>query len=523
MAEIIKHDVTDHRYRYGAAGTAPKIASAQQKPVLVQKPVVPIPVVAPTPIVVPIPVQPIAPAAVIPTVVNTPKQEPVTPPISAEIQEKLHAEAKAKKEAELKHEELKKSVSTLQQALKYPEFRAVKFGVAGIGQGGSRLAEQFYKFGYPAVVMNTAKQDLSHIKVPEENKVFMDYTLGGAAKDLALGQEATIQYAEQVAQLMHEKFTDVDMLLLAATTGGGTGSGGITTLVQIAHSLRDIGGIPIILLCTLPLEDEGAIVKSNAIKTLDKLATLVRDGVITSLIIVDNAKIQQKYPDVSAGQFWDVANFDIVNIFHTFNVLAACHSKYANLDPMDYTRVLSSGSCTILGKMVVPVYTEEGHIAMHEDELARALTSSIKSGLLAEGFDLKETVRAGIILTAREDILNQIPAININYAFNVLGETIGDAAVFRGIYADENKQDEITVYSMFSGIGLPRDRINAMLASAEEGMQHIEDKQADKSKMRVLDPSFTEQTQSVYDKMKQQSTPFGRMINRHKGRSSRTR
>lgn len=440
-----------------------------------------------------------------------------------EVKKEEKVDSKVPKKQPQKQFEKKKPVETLQQALKNENVKSVNFGVVGIGHAGNRIAEQFFKFGYETIALNTAKQDLSHISIPEENKILMDYTLGGAGKDLSLGQEAMTEYAEQTAELMYDKFQDIDQYLLVCGGGGGSGSGGITTLIQIASSLRDLGGLPIVLIYTLPLENEGATVQSNAIKTLDKLATLVRDEVITSLIVVDNSRIQQKYSEVSMGRFWDVANFDITNTFHTFNVLTACDSKYVNLDPMDYTRVLASGNCTILGKKVVPVEIQDGQMLMEDDELARALIDTIHSGLLAEGFNLQETVRTGVILTARNDILNQIPAINVNFALETLKEHTGDAAVFNGIYADENKRDEITVYALFSGLGLPRERIDSLLAKAEESIQKVEEKQADKNKMHVLDRNFSEPTQSAYDKMKRKSTSFGKMINRRRGRTGRSR
>ena len=47
---------------------------------------------------------------------------------------------------------------------------AYRFAIVGIGQGGSRIAETFWKMGYRRVaVMNTAIQDLKPIKIPQEN------------------------------------------------------------------------------------------------------------------------------------------------------------------------------------------------------------------------------------------------------------------------------------------------------------------------------------------------------------------
>src|SRR5574343_568847 len=67
---------------------------------------------------------------------------------------------------------------------------AIRFGFVGAGQGGSRIAECFHQFGYPTCVINTASQDLTYIKVPEDRKLCMTYGMGGAGKDIAIGADA---------------------------------------------------------------------------------------------------------------------------------------------------------------------------------------------------------------------------------------------------------------------------------------------------------------------------------------------
>ena len=49
---------------------------------------------------------------------------------------------------------------------------AYKFAIIGVGQGGSRIAETFWNLGYRRVcVINTAKQDLKYINIPEDRFV----------------------------------------------------------------------------------------------------------------------------------------------------------------------------------------------------------------------------------------------------------------------------------------------------------------------------------------------------------------
>jgi cell division GTPase FtsZ len=130
--------------------------------------------------------------------------------------------------------------------------RSVNLGVAGVGQCGSKLAEEFYNRGYKVVAINTAMQDLEHIHIPESQKMFLDYSLGGAAKDLDTGQAAAEEYAGEIRKHLEDNFEDSDVLLLTVSGGGGTGSGAAETMVEIMSQL----GKPLSVLYVLPLSSE---------------------------------------------------------------------------------------------------------------------------------------------------------------------------------------------------------------------------------------------------------------------------
>lgn len=391
--------------------------------------------------------------------------------------------------------------------------KSIIFGVVGWGQGGSRIAEEFAKYGYPVCVGNTAKQDLEHINLPPDRKLFIDYALGGVGKDIGLGEEAFIESQDQIISMLENTFRDnVDQIIVSVGGGGGTGSGAAVPLAKLVSQF----GLPVIVLYTLPMYNEGATTKYNAVKVLDKLSRLVINDEIHSLIIVDNSRIELVYPNVSTGNLWKLANFDIVNGLHIFNALSASSSKYTSLDPMDFARILSTGNCLIYGKMEVPITMESGKVVMREDELASAIINNMNQSLLAEGFDLTETERAGVIVVGKEEILDQIPAVNMNYAFAMLSEATKGTGLFRGIYADEMAGNKLTVYTLYSGLGVPRARIDNLIADAEDEQQNMEAKVGNKKeKMSVLERPQMQQVDR-YQKLSQKHTSFGRMVERRK-------
>ena len=83
---------------------------------------------------------------------------------------------------------------------------AFNFAVVGVGQGGSRLAESFWNLGYRRVgIINTAQQDLSLIKVPEENKLLIGD--GGAGKNPAAADEVFRTRYEDILDFLKKTFS----------------------------------------------------------------------------------------------------------------------------------------------------------------------------------------------------------------------------------------------------------------------------------------------------------------------------
>lgn len=436
------------------------------------------------------------------------------PELDSQVLQAAKAELRevAQEVAAEKYVPKEQAVDTLEKALLDPTIKGVKWGVIGAGQAGGRLAEQFYKFGYPACVVNTAKQDMTLLEIPEQNKLFLDYALGGAGKDMAVGEAALLEYQDNIISLMRSTFgQDVETIVICVGGGGGTGSGAAYNLVKMVARF----GLPVTVLYTLPLNSEGSLTKANSIRALDLIARLTAQDQVNALVIVDNSKIEQIYPNVSTSQFWQVANFDIVNTLNMFNTLCRCDTKYDSLDPMDFVRIFSVGNCSIYGKIEIPVEIEGGQVLMYEDELANQVIATLQSGLLADGFDLKETVAGGIIVTGPEEVLDQIPAVNLNFMYHRLNELIGDANIYRGLYRDDDPRPRLTVYTILSGLGLPTQRVEKLLHEAQNAVDSMESKKADKSKM-IVDTSqqTTDREADIYKDMKQRSTAFGRLSQR---------
>ena len=118
------------------------------------------------------------------------------------------------------------------------EDAAFNFAIVGVGQGGSRLAESFWNLGYRRVgIINTAKQDLSLINVPEQNKLLIGD--GGAGKNPDAADEVFRTRYEDILDFLKRTFgTSYERVLVCAGAGGGTGAGGVARVIDICHDLN---------------------------------------------------------------------------------------------------------------------------------------------------------------------------------------------------------------------------------------------------------------------------------------------
>ena len=75
---------------------------------------------------------------------------------------------------------------------------------------------------------------------------------------------------------------------------------------------------------------EGIKVQDNSKKTISKVIDSQKAGVLSPLVILDNEKIKQLYPNLTVNQFWSTANNSICSILHLFNKISAKEIPEAN-------------------------------------------------------------------------------------------------------------------------------------------------------------------------------------------------
>lgn len=388
---------------------------------------------------------------------------------------------------------------------------AIELAVIGVGQAGSRIAEVFHKKGYDAGVINTSAQDLEYIEVLDNQKLLLDGSLGGTGKDLDLGREIFEDNISKIMPFVDEVADGNHMLYLAVSGGGGTGSSSVDTLVPMLFET----GLPVGVIYVLPKATEDAQSKRNSIETLSRLARMTADNMVSNLIVVDNARIEQIYANLSQSKFWETSNNAIVEPLHVFNSLTAKPSRFTSLDPSDFGKIISCGDCSTYGVIEVEDY-------MEETSLAEAVIDSLGSNMLASGFDLGQTRTGGVIITGPKETLEKIPAININYCFHMISEQTNGASIFQGVYDVDSDSDSVKIYSWFAGLGLPKDRVDSLKKESRQQAEVASEKEKNRASAMTLDleeNQVANMATEINRKIKKKKSGFNRL---QKGGASRS-
>lgn len=408
---------------------------------------------------------------------------------------------------EMNQEELAKLRAKMTNTVGKPvekKKRSLNFGFVGTGQAGSKLSAAAYKLGYNAVAFNTTTVDLEYVELPEQNKILLDYGLGGASKDPEIGHEAAQTHKELIYSALNEKLNSAQIFILCTSLGGGSGSGSIDTMIDVMRALDK----PIVVISVLPMMSEDPQTKKNALSALAKLSSYVQSNTIANLIVADNLKIESILSDCPSFEFYKIANDAILEPLDIFNTYSSAPSDVKSLDPTEFAKVLLDGSgLSLYGSVTVDNWQDS-------TALASAVVDNLTSGLLAEGFDLKQTKYVGVMFLANKKVWSEMPSVSINYAMTLVQDFAGvPVGVFRGVYESDIPEDVVKVYSFFSGLALPDSRIQDLKKEVASHTETLKTKDTTRNLALNLDTGESKATSAadlVRQKIKQKSSTFGK-------------
>lgn len=161
---------------------------------------------------------------------------------------------------------------------------SVRIKVIGVGGGGSNAVTRMVREGIPGVeffTLNTDSRSLQMCEAPTKVQLGDKLTRGlGAGGDPAVGFKAAQESREQLRDVC----SDADMIFVTAGMGGGTGTGAVPVVAEMAKA----SGALTIAVVTKPFGFEGLHRRQQAEEGLAKLAPHV-----DTLIAIPNDRLLQ--------------------------------------------------------------------------------------------------------------------------------------------------------------------------------------------------------------------------------------
>jgi tubulin-like protein CetZ len=250
----------------------------------------------------------------------------------------------------------------------------MKVTVIGFGQCGGRIADEFVKINKTAInrrgieicpgvyAVNTDSADLAclhYIKADYKHRILIggNKTGGhGVGKINELGALVTKEEADKVLDAIQgtKHLYESDAFILAASGGGGTGSGAISVMTKLIK--EHFNTKPVYDIVVLPFEHEEQTEERSTFNTAACLKSI--NASADALFIYDNQRLGKK-GNYLKGNFTQI-NKDIVYPF--YDLLCAGEEtkrKYIGsktLDAGDIKQTLTGWTCMGFGSVDVPVF-----------------------------------------------------------------------------------------------------------------------------------------------------------------------
>ncbi len=322
--------------------------------------------------------------------------------------------------------------------------------VIGAGGGGSNSVDWLYKKGIKGAEIIAVNTDDQHLRITQADKKLLigrELTKGlGAGGDPKIGEQA----AEESRQELKELLKDTDMLFALTGLGGGTGTGALPVIAQMA---KDMGAI-VVGVVTMPFKIERARV-DKAEMGLQKLRKSCN-----SVIVIDNNRLVEIAGNLPVNQAFAVANELVATMIKSIVETIALPSL-VNLDFADVKAIMTHGSLCSMG---VGESDSENRV---EEAVRRAMNNPLLE------VDYKGATGALIHITGGPDMTLE----EVNRVGELITESLdSDAMVMWGSRIQEDMKGRIRVMLISTGVKSPwiigPEEVEHKV-SAQEGLNEV--------------------------------------------------
>src|SRR3989339_777369 len=211
--------------------------------------------------------------------------------------------------------------------------------VVGCGGAGNNTINRISEVGVvgaETIAVNTDAQDLLYTTADKKILIGKELTKGlGAGGIPKIGEDAAHEQEHEIKNAL----AGADMVFLTCGLGGGTGTGSIPVVAEIAKKQ----GALTVGIVTIPFSMEGHRRYENAMFGLDNL-----EKHVDTLIVIPNDKLIELAPDLPLHTAFKVADEILTNAVKGIAELVT-KAGLVNLDFADIRAIMGNGGVALIG------------------------------------------------------------------------------------------------------------------------------------------------------------------------------
>lgn len=304
-----------------------------------------------------------------------------------------------------------------------------KICVVGVGGGGGNAINSMVNDGLESVefmAVNTDAQDLNNSLATHKIQAGRKLTKGlGAGARPELGLQAVLECQEELEAALH----GFDMVFVTAGMGGGTGTGGIGVVADVARRM----GTLVVAIVTKPFEFENRKRMKSAIQGIDQL----RPCVDTLIVIPNERLLDISDDDTDLAEAFKRADDVLSNATRSISDLIT-KTGLINLDFADVRTTIEDSGTAIMGVATGNLEAGAATIALE------AISSPLMDGMSIAG-------ARNVLVNITAD---SVPIKEVNSAMAVIGEEAGeDTEIITGVVVDSEMKDFVRITVIATGLG----------------------------------------------------------------------
>jgi cell division protein FtsZ len=315
----------------------------------------------------------------------------------------------------------------------FSEFKPV-IKVVGVGGAGGNIVNTLAEVGIEGVelvAVNTDAQVLSLNKAPNKVQIGTKLTRGlGAGGNPEIGRKSAEEDIEKLKQCLD----GADMVFLTAGMGGGTGTGAIPVIAQVAK--EEIGALTVAVV-TKPFFFEGKKRMDNAIRGISEL----RDFVDTLIVISNDKLFEVCGKNVSVKESFRIIDDILVRAVKSISDLIT-QPALINIDFADVRTIMQDKGYALIG-------AGESDETNKDGRAVKAARMAIENPLLDGDIKIDGATNVLLCISGGESL----SLYEAKEAAEAVRERLAeDANIIFGVSIDEKLGDKVKVIVVATGL-----------------------------------------------------------------------